>query len=236
MREANNQERERFKREYCCSREARKSMLEAGFEITIEAHEALLPGKKVDTFAFGQRTIKDEFIIFRVVDRKKGVCYFPVFGITEGRELAKSAGIAVPRLLRLFNDGNGGGGNGGGGGGEGRRQDNYQMLLLILFARQLMTYHVQSPKPMFGPLKRIYENLLSHPNYGVATSEVWEINDAIARFIKGETNQRNEKFRNIQDFIIHLRERYENLNFRNADFGLLREKLKKKYPSEESYF
>ncbi len=133
MTEANIEQIEQFKKEYCRSNDRRLAINE-DFAVEVMSYEELLPGNTVRSYATGSREINGGFIVFRVTDTLSGIVYYPIFSDSVGRELIKAWGMELPSKMTVFTcGGNGNGRNHGAGSHTIQRKDeNRKMLQLIL--------------------------------------------------------------------------------------------------------
>jgi len=232
MPEATKEQVNLFRKKYClCSRN--RSNIINDFDITIESFEKLLPGNTVRSYANGNRIIEEGFVIFKATDKITNITYYPVFSETVGRKLAKEWGINLPQKMTvLINEKRGDSNGHKTASGSNRKKENQKMLLLIQFARSMMLLHVNSPTPMRGPFRTIFNKLSENPHYDVFESDIKSINTAISNFLHSSTNTDNEKFSDLKQYIAYLKTKYPTQRFRDYDFEVLREKLRNKYPSE----
>ena len=86
------------------------------------------------------------------------------------------------------------------------------------------------------PFRRIYKYLDSHPRCKVFPKEIKAINTAIQGHLHSHENRQNERFNNLQDFIVYLHENYPNSHFKKATFDVLRNIFLDHYPNETPYF
>lgn len=235
LRIANEYEIKVFKEEYCKNDEARIS-IGRKFEVEVESFEELLPGKNVGSYATGNRDIENAFIMFRVSDTNKDVQYFPVFSETVGRKMLKAWGMPVPKKRSIFVEENNGVGVGNGGIRNRNDADNSKLRSLILFTRSLMILHIDSPQPMNGMLKELYEKLELHPDWKVRSYEIKGVNTALGNFLQKAINVQNENFQNLQDYIEYLQINAGERRLRNSNFDTLRNIMNSKYQTEQVYF
>ena len=237
MSEANKVQIEEFKKKYCTSHEKRL-LVNKDFIVEVETFEELLPGKLIKSYATGNREISRGFIVFKVVDTKNDITYYPVFSDTVGRKLVKEWKLKLPSKMTIFSENSNGygGGNGGSGVGIQRKKENKEMLSLIRLARSMMTLHVNEPQPMRDPFKSIYNKLERNPLDDVLEKDIKSINTAISNFLNKPINNMNENFANLQEYIAYLRREYPNQRLRNVHFEVLRDKMMKKYPNETIVF
>ncbi len=237
MTEANIEQIEQFKKEYCRSNDRRLAINE-DFAVEVMSYEELLPGNTVRSYATGSREINGGFIVFRVTDTLSGIVYYPIFSDSVGRELIKAWGMELPSKMTVFTcGGNGNGRNHGAGSHTIQRKDeNRKMLQLIQFARSMMILHINEPEPMREPFRGIYDKLEKNPRYNVFESDIKSINTAILHFFNKPVNTQNENFTNLQQYISYLQNQYPNRHLRNFDFNVLRNKMKAEYPNETIAF
>ncbi len=222
---------ESFKQRYCLNDIARKSIADH-FDVAIESYEEYLPDKYIRSYATGNRPIHGAFVIFRVTDTTNKTVYYPVFSKSVSDDLIHAWNLTLPRKMSLLTEISESSGSGSGNNHQKRRSDNLQMLLLIQFVRSMMILHVDEPRPMTDPFKRIYDNLYIHPDYGVASSEIKCINDATKKFLDGTTNTLHENFRNLADYLSYVRQKYPDKNIRVHNFDELRAKMRNRYPGD----
>lgn len=236
MREASEQEIEKFKIRYCRNDETRKS-IGIDFDVKIESFEELLPGKIVRSYATGNRNIENSFILFNVCDNENGIQYFPVFSESVGRRMLNAWNIPVPKKRSVFvHENNSAGAANNRTLRESRNNsENLELRNLILFTRSLMILHIDNPKPMYGALKDVYEKMELHPYWKVLGKEIKSVNTSLKNYLK-ESNDNKENFQNLQEYIQYLQGNIRGKGLRNTNFDKLREIMKKEYPGEEIYF
>lgn len=234
MEKATTQQVSEFRKKYCCN-PASRLQIANDFDVYVESFEELLPGNTVKSYATGSRDIDGAFVVFRVEDVVNDVIYYPVFSESVGRGLTRNWNLTLPSKMTIFTATNNhaGGGNGEENPGSKRKAANRQMLYLIQFVRSMMILHVDEPKPMSDPFKRIYDKLYSHPNYDVFVDDIKRVNSATHNFLNKNINTRNENFRNLQGYIYYVQERYPNMNLRDCNFEMFRNRLAEAYPDEE---
>lgn len=230
-------EEEIFKQEYCKSEANRKKML-TDFEVKVETFEELLPGKKIVSFATGNRDIENSFIMFEVKDSRNNRVWHPVFSETVGRQIIKKTSLELPSKITIFS------GETEKGKSKGkssvsktkREADNQEMLSLIELARSLMVLHFEKIEPMKGVFKSIYEKLERNPSDNVLESNIKSLNTAIKNYLDKPVNLNNEKFTNLNEYISFLKDNYSNKKLKKFNFEILKTKMKEKYPDEEIVF
>ena len=233
---ASPEQNKAFARAYCWGDAARAKLIR-DFHVEIDSYEALLPGHGIESFATGGRMIFHEVIILKVVDATNGIVYHPAFSAAVGKALARAAGLPLPRKMGVLTEPrNGGGGGAGGNGRNFRNKENKQMLFLIQYVRSLWLFHAPRITPMYGPLRRIYTKLETHPEYDIFVSDIVRINTAILTYLKSATNRDNENFGNLSHFIEHLATTYPDHKLKDCNFDILRQRLRNSYPNIAVYF
>lgn len=238
MRNANKQEIINFKEQFC-KNDSDRNRISNHFNVQIESFEELLPGKFINSYASGNRKIESSFIMLRVTDIENEVLYSPVFSESLGRIMLKAWGLDTPKKRSIFTAVNHGGQVGGIGGVGGQRQynrNNAKLRTLILYARSLMIFHIDDPKPMSGILNDIYQKLERNPRWEVRKGEVKCVNTAIKNFLLKDINIVNENYADLGQYIKYLTNNTNGRHLRNYDFESLREILTNEYPDETIYF
>lgn len=238
LKNASEYEISAFKEMYCKNEDAR-DRIARDFEVEVESFEELLPGKTINSYATGNRAIENAFIMFSVIDRRREIQYFPVFSETVGRNMIKKWGKPMPQKRSIFVEETT---------SVARHEDgksktkgindtsNGKLRRLIIFARSLMTLHIENPQPMNGPLKSIYTKLEENPREKIRKTQIKAVNTCIGNFLKKNINTSNENFGNIQEYIFYLQSRTNMKRLKDVDFDLLRDIMKAEYPGEEIYF
>lgn len=107
-----------------------------------------------------------------------------------------------------------------------------QIIILIQYARVMMTLNIDYPKPMNGVFKSIYDKYVTliNTDQEVEASDIKSINTAIKNFI----NKNHEKisYTSIQDFIECLKKEYPYKTLKSYKFDDIRKKMKLRYPNE----
>lgn len=241
MNKATKFQIEQFRSQYCTSHAKRISIINH-FNVEIESYEELLPGKVMISYATGNREIKNAFVIFKVIDTKLDIEYYPVFSETVGRVLANNWNLKLPIKMTVFSKQSSASGSGSkvtsskNASTDKRKEDNQKMLLLIQIVRSMMILHVNEPDPMRNPFKQIYLKLLNNPNLAVLESDIKSINTATLHYLNNSINTENENFKNLTEYINYLKKNYPSRHLRNFDFKILRDKMASKYPNEEILF
>lgn len=238
MIEANKNEIDRFKKEFCYN-EKRRIEMSNYFSIEMDSFEELLPGKEIHSYACGNRRITTSFIIFKVTDETNNILYNPVFSESVGRKLAKAWGIPVKSKMNLFAD-------------ENRHdntaditnsykinkkenEDNRNLRKLIILSRSMIILHSIEPRPMDKAFKEIYDKLESNKGWKVYASEIKSINTAISSYINSKRNKENENFSNINDYITYIESNF-NKRLIHFDFSNLRRIFLNNYPDADLFF
>lgn len=238
---ANENQIEDFKIKYCRNECNRKKMA-ADFDVEVEAFEELLPRKSIRSYATGNRCIENSFIMFCVSDKTNGLKYYPVFSESVGRKMLVSWNKSIPKKRSIFLEEN-----------KGtlekektkRREKskivelniaNGELRNLILFTHSLMFLHMDSPKPMNGMFKNLYEKLEKDPSSQVKAFEIKSVNTALKNFFEKKTNVNKEAFHNLQDYIKYLKTDSGGKSLISTSFDDLRIMMQSKYPMEHIYF
>lgn len=241
MSNANENQIEDFKINYCRNECNRKKMA-ADFDVEVEAFEELLPGKSIRSYATGNRCIENAFIMFRVSDKTNGLKYYPVFSESVGRKMLVSWNKSIPKKRSIFLEEN-----------KGtlekektkRREKakivelniaNGELRNLILFTHSLMVLHIDSPKPMNGMLKNLYEKLEKQPNLPVKEFEIKSVNTALKHFFEQKTNVNQDGFHSLHDYIEYLKTNIGGKSLISTSFDELRSMMQAKYSMEPIYF
>ena len=230
-----------FKINFCEGAEARKKLAER-FEIRMLQFEEMPPGKCVRSYASGSKAIYGSYMIFEAKDSE--YIYYPVFSETVGRELAKLCNCAIQPKMTMFRSGssksttvktNKTTNNTG---QVERKPDNAQLLNLIVIARNMMVFHVMDPKPMYGPLAKIYHKLEEHPRFSVFADEIHTVNKMIGIHLKKLNEKPNAEYHSLNEFIAFIDKISPDRELKNFDFEEIRKIIKKdeKYANEELFF
>lgn len=190
--EANKKEIETFKEKYCYSEEKRLSLIR-DFKVNIFSYEELLPSQQIYSYATGNKRITGKFIIFEVIDEKNKVVYYPVFSYSVAHILIKKWNLKLPKLMSIFSEPNNADNDHSDSGNEKKfiNKEAKQIIILIQYARVMMTLNIDYPKPMNGVFKSIYDKYVTliNTDQEVEASDIKSINTAIKNFI----NKNHEK-------------------------------------------
>lgn len=230
---------EQFKKNYCKDDCARRKMLD-DFQVSIESYEELLFGQYINSYATGERKIKNTFMILNVLDRAEDKIYYPVFSEKVVREMLKYRTIKIPRKITIFT-------------GSSDRIDNYtkqksyqeglmhkrteankELINLIELVRALMLFKINNPSPMKGVFKEIYDGLILFPDRDPFPSKIKSINTALGKYI--EAHGIKNGFNHLNDFIDYVRNNDRNKQLKQINFDILRTMFTIRYPHEELYF
>lgn len=199
MRKATDDETIKFANEHCKNEAARKSLVEK-YKVEITAFEDMLPQKTIRSHATGNRDIEGSYFIFKVTDTENEIEYFPVFSESVGRKMLNAWEMNIPSKMSIFNDSTTIDGVNVTSSGYIKNAtnsidvDNRNMRILILLVRSLWVHNMNSPKPMDGILKEIYDKLEAHPGWRPYESEIKAVNTIINNYICNELNMKNEKY------------------------------------------
>lgn len=236
MRSATPKEIDEFKKQYCKNDQARISMIDE-CEVEVESFEDLLPQKQIISYATGERSITDSFIMFHVC--KNDVEYFPVFSESTARKMLNAWHMSIPPKRSIFIEETPSSTS-----TTGKTVhrgtttvESTQMRTLILFSYSLMTLHVASPDPMDGIFKEFYIKYEMHPGYTPFASEIKKINSALRNFFqRNGYNHSHENFQHLQEYIQYLHSHIGNKRLRQTDFQSLRDIMHTSYPDVQAYF
>lgn len=239
FREANRDEIERFKKDYCKNAENRSKIFD-DFKVSVNIFSESLPDKTYCSYATGEKEITGAYIIFDVQDLTQKIVYYPIFSEAVGRQMLKSQEqISIPQKTSIFLEEN-----------ISKNSvlstsykkgvksvkvdsDAIKTITLILFIYQLMGFHIEHPKKIYGILKKLLDKFLEHPNLKPSPEELCKINNTLEIFLAKEINTKNENFNNLKGFIDFIKEKYPEYcnRMKNTDFSSLRDILNKKYGS-----
>lgn len=239
MKKATDIEINCFKRNFCKNESNRISIINH-YDVTVETFEELLPGKHISSYATGNRDIEGAFVMFRVVDVQNETEFYPVFSETVARKMINSWGMSMPNKRSIFSEINNGTSKGEicyNSGTQHVDVDNVKLRRLILLVRSLMILHIESPNPMNGPLKEIYEDLDKFPERKIKKHYVKSVNTILKKALENGFNSNNEKFKDLNGYIEFLKNHHcTNKRLKNFDFESLRKIMRKSYPDEDVYF
>lgn len=238
FREANRDEIERFKKDYCKNAENRSKIFD-DFKVLVNIFSESFPDKTYCSYATGEKEITGAYIIFKVQDLTKKIVYYPIFSEAVGRQMLKSQEqISIPKKTSIFleetiskNSDLSTSSYKNGVKSAKVNSDASKTITLILFIYQLMGFHIDFPRPIYGILKELLDRFLEHPNFKPFPEELYKINNTLGKFLAKEINTKNEDFKSLQDFIEFIKKKYhEHGNqIKNIDFSSLRDILIKKY-------
>ena len=239
MREANINEINIFKENYCRSEESRNKIM-TEFTTVIDSFEEAIPWQEINSWATGNKKIGGSFIIFKVIDEEKQIFYNPVFSETVGKAMLKSENRIgeLPDKINIFGaeTNNGAVGNRTDGSQIRTNSNNRNLRILIMYIRTMMLLGVPNPKPMTGWFRELYEKLSKNPNLDVYESEIKSVNTALRKHLMKETITFNHLDEFLEYLANELNNRGVNKNLRTRSFQALREKFSSKYPDEELFF
>lgn len=239
FREANRDEIERFKKDYCKNAENRSKIFD-DFKVSVNIFSESLPDKTYCSYATGEKEITGAYIIFDVQDLTQKIVYYPIFSEAVGRQMLKSQErISIPQKTSIFLEENISKNSflstsyKKGDKSVKVNSDAIKTITLILFIYQLMGFHIEHPKQIYGILKELLDKFSEHPNFKPFPEELYKINNTLEKFLAKEINTKNENFNNLQDFIDFIKEKYPEYcnRMKNTDFSSLRDILNKEYGS-----
>ncbi len=230
---------EQFKKNYCKDDFARRKMLD-DFQVSIESYEELLFGQYINSYATGERKIKNTFMILNVLDKSEDKIYYPVFSEKVVREMLKYRTMKIPRKITIFT----GAGNRTGSYTKQnidqervtckRTEANKELMNLIELVRALMLFKINNPIPMKGVFKEIYDGLILFPDRDPFPSKIKSINTALCNYI--EDHGIKNGFNHLNDFIDYVRNNGGNKQLKQINFETLRTMFTIRYPHERLYF
>ena len=239
FREANRDEIERFKKDYCKNAENRSKIFD-DFKVSVNIFSESLPDKTYCSYATGEKEITGAYIIFDVQDLTQKIVYYPIFSEAVGRQMLKSQErISIAQKTSIFLEENISKNSflstsyKKGDKSVKVNSDAIKTITLILFIYQLMGFHIEHPKQIYGILKELLDKFSEHPNFKPFPEELYKINNTLEKFLAKEINTKNENFNNLQDFIDFIKEKYPEYcnRMKNTDFSSLRDILNKEYGS-----
>lgn len=233
FKEANENEIEVFKKKYCYSEKDRLSLIE-NFKINVLSYEELLPSQQIYSYATWNKRITGKFIIFEVIDEKNEVIYYPVFSYSVAHILIKRWNLKLPKLISILSEPNNVDNGHFDTGNEKKfiNKEAKQIIILIQYARAMMTLNIDHPKPVNGVFKSIYDKYITLINIDkeVEASDIKSINTAIKNFIS--KNHKKISYASIPDFIEYLENEYPDKIFKSHEFDDIRKIMASKYPNE----
>ena len=240
FREANKDEIKRFKKDYCKNAENRSKIFD-DFKVSVNIFSESLPDKTYCSYATGEKEITGAYIIFEVQDLTKKIVYYPIFSEAVGRQMLKSQEqISIPKKTSIFleetiskNSNLSTSSYKNGVKSAKVNSDASKTITLILFIYQLMGFHIEHPKKIYGILKELLDKFLEHPNFKPFPEELCKINNTLEKFLAKEINTKNEDFKSLLDFIDFIKKKYPECcnRMKNTDFSSLRDILTKRYGS-----
>lgn len=228
-----------FKRTYCCTFQNRKEIL-SKFEVSVDSFEELLYGQYINSYATGERKIRNSFMILKVIDQKNEKIYYPVFSEKVAREMLNGSNVIIPRKITIFSNKTNYDDNidkvinNKISAENNRSNSNRALLYLIELSRAYMLLNVENPSPMNGMFKQIYGELIKYPNTDPYTYKIKSVNTALGNYIKAHSKEKG--FHHLDDFIKYLKNLQGCKRLKNISLEILRAKMTKDYPHEVLYF
>lgn len=207
--------------EHFCNSSVTRLNLPKMFDVEIDSYEDLAPGQWLYGWLCKGRQLHDTVMTFKVIDKRNGFYYYPVFPREVAKTLLRAWKWPVPPRWSIYADY-----------AEYRKRycppaekKNQQLRNLLAFARLFVTmqhYHHSYTAMPYG-FREIFNYLYTFPESSVDVSVVRLINKVLGECLREEGAFLNCD--NLQIFISYLRNRYSKLNFIESDFAELRELL-----------
>ncbi len=229
LKVADSREQRLFQQKYCQNEEARLQIIKH-FRVEADAYVELPVGCCVYNAIDGGSPAKGKIIVLQVMELRRRLCYFPVFSEATGRKLLHAWSMKMPPKMTAF--------------ACAKEQSLYGSLSVSNSSlRTLLEYfrwftfaanHVYHPLP-YG-LRTIYNHLCKFPEEDVGVEVIKFVNDALAEEFANDNINRYTSCQQLQDYIVYLQNKYTLLQFKDADFSILRKLLADAFPEEKFYF
>jgi len=196
------------------------------FRVEVEAYEDLAPGQTVYSWMYGGRKLHNTAITLKVRDMTNLKLYYPVFSVPTGKTLLKNWQLSLPPKFSVF----------------AYKQKtrtaapnkiNQEMRNLLAYARLFVSMQKICSCPMPYGFKEVFLQLYACPKESIDSSVIALINNVISQYL---ANSHVVECNHLQEFIIYLQQRYQQINFIDSDFSLLRQLLAADEPQAKCYF
>lgn len=205
-----------FMRQYCRNEQTRLRIAKK-FRVDTEVYEVLAPGQKVYSWINGGKLINGAVVAFQIKDMEGLKLYYPVFPEVIGKQLLKAWRLPAPPKWSIYQadsawlydtDADG---------------LNKEMRKLLIYGRLFISMQQQVFCPLPYSFKEIYNQLSESSDISIDASVIKMVNNVLREYMRlGKTFT---NCRNLQDFIIYMRNKYTLLPLLDADFSGLRQLL-----------
>ena len=216
-----------FLHTFCTTKDGRLS-IKKNFKVEVDAYEEYPPWHWGYNADCSEHHLKDGVIAFKVYDLPRRIVYYPIFSEEDGLEMLKAWKMPVPPKMNAFII------------DEQCKarvhpvNESFRNLLVYARLFMILQQHLHTPMPFV--FNNFFRQLHDFPMSGVGVEPVRVVNEVIGDFIHNNHDGFYMNCLNLQEFIVYIKERYSILQFKNADFSILRKKLQAAYPDEEIYF